>query len=110
MAHDDMHVIMYKILSYLYSCMKAGKRPDPESVSAVKLGINEAYWSSVVAELVENGFVRGYIVDRSDDAVHVVPANPSVTMAGVEFLMENSLMAKAKRFVMDMKGFVPSPF
>ena len=28
MAQNDMEVIMYKILRYLYECMKTGKRPD----------------------------------------------------------------------------------
>lgn len=27
MAHDDLHVVMYKILAYLYSCMKSGEKP-----------------------------------------------------------------------------------
>lgn len=27
-AKNDMEVIMYKILRYLYECMKAGKTPD----------------------------------------------------------------------------------
>lgn len=29
MAQDDMHVIMYRILAYLYWCIKQGVRPDP---------------------------------------------------------------------------------
>ncbi|MGI6721003.1 MAG: hypothetical protein ACOX4I_00375 [Anaerovoracaceae bacterium] len=28
MAYDDMEVIMYKILAYLYKCNKAGKDTD----------------------------------------------------------------------------------
>lgn len=28
MAQDDMHVVMYKILAYLYSCMKEGMKPQ----------------------------------------------------------------------------------
>lgn len=27
---DDMHVIMYKVLAYLYKCLKLGKDPDKE--------------------------------------------------------------------------------
>ena len=27
MAQDDMFVVMYKILAYLYSCMKSGEEP-----------------------------------------------------------------------------------
>lgn len=28
MAQNDMEVIMYEILKYLYECMKTGKIPD----------------------------------------------------------------------------------
>ena len=30
MAKDDMHVIIYKLLSYLYECMKKDKAVDEE--------------------------------------------------------------------------------
>ena len=33
MAHDDMHVLMYKVLAYPYRCMKEGVAPDVEKVS-----------------------------------------------------------------------------
>ena len=28
MASDDMHVVMYKILKYLYECLKKGVEPN----------------------------------------------------------------------------------
>ena len=32
MAKDDMRVIMYKILKYLYGCMKIGRHPALEDM------------------------------------------------------------------------------
>ncbi len=32
MAKDDINVIMYKILKYLYECKKAGIRPSEEDI------------------------------------------------------------------------------
>lgn len=29
MAHDDMHMLIYKMLAYLYDCIKKGLAPTP---------------------------------------------------------------------------------
>ena len=34
MAQNDMEIIVYKILSYLYECMKAGKHPRLEDMGS----------------------------------------------------------------------------
>lgn len=107
MAYDDMHVIMYKILAYLYDCMKRGCRPDPSLMSHEHLCINRRYWVAIMVELAERDFIRGVKVGRADDEVDVYLSEPSVTMTGVEFLMENSMMNKAKRFLQDVKATVP---
>jgi len=105
-----MHVVMYKILNYLYKCMKSGKDVDPSKISFESLGINSRYWTSVMMELIELGYVKGYVVSRFDDTVSLIPGSPHVTLSGVEFLMENSLMAKARDFIVGVKDFMPSPF
>lgn len=107
MAYDDMHVIMYKILAYLYDCMKRGCKPDPSRVLYVHLCINRNYWVAIMTELAERGFIKGVKIIRSEDTIDVSLFDPSVTMAGVEFLMENSMMNKAKRFLQDIKETVP---
>jgi hypothetical protein len=33
MAHDDMGVVMYKLLAYVYDCMKKGKRPSLDTMA-----------------------------------------------------------------------------
>lgn len=107
MAFDDMHVVMYKILAYLYACMKSGEKVNEANIRCDALGINEPYWTSIMVELMERGYVKGLMVRKADNSQTVVPVNPSVTMTGVEFLMENSMMAKAKQFLMDFKATVP---
>ncbi len=37
MAQDDMHVITYRILAYLYDCMKRGRDVDPNLISFERL-------------------------------------------------------------------------
>ena len=107
MAQDDMHVVMYRILAYLYACMKDGVVPDKGMYNPEAMGINETYWNSIMAELSRRKLVQGVDAKALADKDYVTLGNARVTMEGVEFLMENSMMAKAKDFLMGIKAAVP---
>lgn len=107
MAQDDMHVVMYKILAYLYRCMKDGAKPDRGMYSADATGINEAYWQCIMAELARRGLVKGIEVISTSGDDYVTIRNPRITMEGVEFLMENSMMRRAFEFLRDTKSAIP---
>lgn len=107
MARDDMHVVMYTILRYLYDCLKGGKDPDPSAFSASALGINASYWTAIVADLVNRGYVRGVRVFHNSDGDQVQVVKPCVTIEGVEFMMENSMMQRALKFLQETKGAIP---
>lgn len=109
MAQNDMHVIMYKILCYLYDCMKKDKEPDPEAFSFVSLGIPERYWSDVMHEMFRKHLVSGVIVLPCGPDVRIVMRRPRVTMEGAEFLQENTMMAKARDFLITTKAILPVP-
>lgn len=107
MAHNDMHVVIYKILSYLYECMKSGVSPDVSKIGASGLCIPDDYWTQIVSQLVGRGYVSGVSVTKTTSGDIVNFPKPSVTLDGVEFLMENSMMGKAKTFLQDVKATVP---
>lgn len=107
MASNDMYVVMYKIIAYLYSCMKKGEQPEDACYSYAALGIPEPYWTTVMAELVEHGYIKGVTVVRHSGGTSIMPVGPYVTMEGVAFAQENTMMAKAKRFLQDAKASVP---
>ena len=107
MAQNDMHVVMYKILAYIYSCMKEGQAPERDEWSSGRLGIPNEYWKQIVRELVEHGYLTGIGIKESQSTCYVSIGNPRVTMDGVEFLMENSMMNKAKQFLIDAKSAIP---
>ena len=60
-----------------------------------------------MADLANRGYIRGVVVVHkpSGDVVQIV--NPSVTIEGVEFMMENSMMQKALDFVKEAKSAIP---
>lgn len=107
MAQNDMHVVMYKILAYVYLCMKEGTEPDGDKISAQRLEIPYEYWKQIIRELVEHGYLIGVSIDKTTCGLSVSMGKPRVTMDGVEFLMENSMMAKAKQFLIDAKSAIP---
>lgn len=108
MAHNDMYVVMYKIIAYLYDCMKKGVEPDDLKWSSDALGIPRSYWLAVVEELVDHGYIDGVTIHRffGGDA-SVTALNAHVTMEGIAFAQENSMMGKAKAFLRDAKASIP---
>lgn len=108
MAQNDMYVVMYKIIAYLYDCMKKGIEPKDAEWGSDALGIPESYWTSIVEELVEHRFITGVKVSHFLGGQSMVSAfAPSVTMEGVAFAQENTMMARAKQFLMDAKAAIP---
>lgn len=110
MAHDDMHVVAYKILAYLYSCMKKGEKPCERYLKSDGdlLSIPYQYWATIVKDMFDRGYVEGFVASGSwgGDLV-VVFDNPRITMEGVEFLQGNSMMAKAVKFLKETKSALP---
>jgi hypothetical protein len=102
MAKDDMRVIMYKILRYLYECMKHGKEARLEDFAwdSKLFDIPQSYWCEIIANLVKQGYIEGFeIIDYTKDAPLIQTDRPfKITYAGVEFLDDNSGMQKAKEF------------
>ena len=110
MAQDDMFVVMYKILAYLYSCMKSGEEPRQSMLASdgEMLDIDRQYWARILKELSDHGYVEGVSVRATWEGELLVRINhPTVTMEGVEFLQENSMMRKALEFLKEAKSAIP---
>ena len=103
MTSDDYEVVAFKVLSYLYACMKAGKRVDVAAMRRLA-GVNEAYFGMVVRGLQDRGLVSGFHFDGLSGCVIDSPdlatmRDPSVTMDGAVYVRENSRMEKVRGFL-----------
>lgn len=108
MAQDDMFVVMYKIIAYLYDCMKKGDDPDIKQYGFTAMGVPEPYWNKVMKQLVDHGLIDGVsVITTGSGDIIVTPVDPTVTMEGVQFAQENSMMAKAAKFLKDAKASIP---
>ena len=80
-----------------------------EMFDADALGVNERYWTVIMQELMERGYVAGFVTKQLGKDVKIIPKNPSVTMEGVEFILDNSMMKKAMDFIREARDFIPLP-
>ncbi len=87
--------IIYKILKALEYSMDYDEF-DTEAVSAERLKISERRLIEIWAMLVHEGYVSGVSVKYGAQGDIVVSAGrPRITLRGLEYLSENSLMNRA---------------
>ena len=90
--------VIYKILRLLDK-NKGREDFDYALISAKAMGITHERWEQLCIMLQKNNLVRGLVYDQtmSDKFPHLVePIRPTITLKGMEYLNENSLMSKAK--------------
>ena len=95
MAKNDYHVIVYRILLYLYTCLKGGE--------------GERYWHYILCSLLDYGFISGAVrveVDNTFDRVYGLDG-ACITPRGIEYLTDNSFMAKVRKFLKEAKDIAP---
>lgn len=111
MARNDYYVIAYLILSYLYESLKAGVEPDIEQIKhdAPNINIPYSYWTYILKHLYQDDYVEGLHIVKTIGGGEGVKFEPNfmITPKGIEYLDDNTTMAKAKEFVMKMSCIAP---
>ena len=111
MAKDDYYVVVYQILSYLYSQLKKG-----EPILGVRISdksdlfsINTKYWKYIIVNMYQQGFIDGLSILPIDGGDYVIGALDScyITPVGIDYLTDNSFLKKATSFLKNVKAIVP---
>lgn len=104
----DNFKVIYKILHTLEKAMDL-EDFDKNSISKERLELTEARWNRIIAMLVAEGYVTGIDVWSSFDCGYprVALNRPEITIKGLEYLEENSLMKKAADMAKGIKDMVP---
>lgn len=96
MSNDDLPVILYKLLAYLYECMKR-ELPPSESQARDICGANATMLAAAAQSAVDKGLATGITVKRYYDGERAVRFEDAMLTAdGAEYLIENSTMKKAR--------------
>ena len=112
MSKNDYHVLAYRLLSYLYACLKDGMQPDMEYLqyNTKDFPIGEEYWYYLLCNLLASGYIRGAEIvqmPRITQPRVKVTTVLQITPEGIEYLAENSMMKKAVSFLRSIKESVP---
>lgn len=111
MAKDDYHVIVYKILAYLYMRLKNGEEVEAEQLmyNGNLFNINRKYWVYILYNITECGYIKGLTNIKVGDGYYLKEQfkNCEITPKGIEYLCENSTIEKAKQFFKDVKDITP---
>lgn len=99
MPKNDMHLIIYKLLRFLYDCNKQGKIPTfSDMFKVIELStIPQSYLAQILMELIDNGYVSGCDVTATKDTILIdLSENAHITVKGLDYLTESSRMKKAQ--------------
>ena len=104
----DNFKIIYRILKELEAAMDY-QEVDVDAFSAEVLGITQERWSSIMAMLIDNGYVSGAQSRRHmrGPVMIVNRGKAEITLKGLEYLSENSLMQKAANLAKGIKETIP---
>lgn len=103
----DNFKVIYRILRYLEKAMDYDET-DTSFISASALKISEQRWVAIMEMLVTEGYIAGMTVSRSHSGeVIVSESNPRITLRGLEYLSDNSLMQKAAKIAKGVAEVIP---
>lgn len=103
----DNFKIIYKILRALEQSLDR-ERINMADISAQRFGISENRWLAIIEMIVDKGLVKGIKVHYTADGECFLQIDrPMITMDGLQYLEENSMMQKAYRLIKGVKNITP---
>ena len=104
---DDFY-LFYKILRILQKSIDC-EEIDKEVLSPERLGMSEPKWNRIMAMLLNEGYIAGGQTWNALDCGYprVVLTRPEITLKGLEYLEENTLMRKAANLAKGIKDTIP---
>lgn len=103
----DNFKTVYRILNFLKKSEQHDEFDD-ESFTAEYFGLTERQWELTLERMIDDGHIKGVSIRYgADDYAAVSLAHPRITTAGLEYLVENSLMKKAARLAKGIREILP---
>ncbi len=98
-AKDDYDVVVYRVLLYLYACMKRKIIFDDNTFHAsVRKNVeSDEYFCSVLRMMQTEGLICGVVTTKAWGGTYILCSNlcdMEITAAGIHYLKENGRMQK----------------
>lgn len=105
---DENLKIIYEILKKLESGMDIPKF-DKSVLSYSSLEISKPKWCRIMKMLYDSGYITGINVWMSYDCTYpqVELTRPEITLKGLEYLQENSIMQRLLKTAKGIKEITP---
>lgn len=110
MAKNDYFVLAYRMLAYLYDCLKKEQKPSWEYMmyETKQFPIHEDYFVYLMEQLYTGGYIEGILLFPQNGYCGIKDApGIRITPKGIEFLQENNCMKRAAMFLASLKEAVP---
>ncbi len=103
----DNFKAIYKILSALEASMDLNKA-NLEMFDATTLEVSKERWNKYIELMVDCGYVKGVrITPYINGNVRIDCSDIQITLKGLEYLQENSLMRKAYKIAKGIADITP---
>lgn len=103
----DNFKIIYKILSVLEKSMDL-ECIDTERISSGNLSISQQRWDKYMEMLLDAGYIKGVSIKKyTDGEMRVDIENIRITLKGLEYLSENSIMQRMYNATRGITNLIP---
>ncbi len=103
----DNFSMIYKILSVLEKSMDL-EEPDTERISAENLRVSPERWNKYIEMLADAGYIKGVSLKRySDGELQVNIDEIRITLKGLEYLSENTIMQRMYKAAKGITDLIP---
>ena len=108
MPKDDYFRIVFEILKDLYVAKKKAEPVSLIEISADNLKIPQGYRDTILAEMLEVGYVKGFRVKEYINGTQIMDLEGiDITPMGIEYLKENGMMKKVMEYLKTIGEFIP---
>ncbi len=98
--------IIYKILKSIEESMDY-EIFDENIISPEYLGVSKERWKSLIIELLDNGYITGIVkIPIMGNRRDLKIVKPQITLKGMEYLEENSMMKKAYNLLKGIREII----
>ena len=105
LAKNDYFVVMYRLMMYLYNCLKNDQQVDLSKITPEYLGINARYFQYILINLVNDGYLMKDSTYEDMNGLNITQ-DIMISPKGIAYLYENSTIAKVKRSIKGLSDIV----
>ncbi len=101
--------VIYRILNAFQKAMDEDSF-NSDMISAERLKVSENRRRKLLIQLIKNGYIENVEIKKyvDEDTPDIVfSPDSTITLKGLEYLEDNSMMKKAKGVMKDIKDFIP---